>query len=74
MSQPSRPSDYQPEGAIAHEYLTAEQVSHLTGFSSKSLEAMRHTHRGPPFFKVGKRVRYRAADVRAWMEAGGPVV
>ncbi len=52
------------------EYLTAEQVAQMTGFSSKSLEAYRAKRQGPPFLKVGHSVRYRADDVRAWMEAG----
>ena len=55
---------------VAREYLTSEQVSHLTGFSPKALEAMRHHRKGPQFLKVGKRVRYRLVDVRAWMEGG----
>ncbi|MEL6587922.1 MAG: helix-turn-helix domain-containing protein [Pseudomonadota bacterium] len=51
------------------EYLTAEQVAQMTGFSTKSLEAYRAKRQGPPFLKVGHSVRYRADDVRAWMEA-----
>ena len=52
------------------EYLTAEQVAQMTGFSTKSLEAYRAKRQGPPFLKVGHSVRYRADDVRVWMEAG----
>lgn len=52
------------------EYLTADQVAQMTGFSTKSLEAYRAKRQGPPFLKVGHSVRYRADDVRAWMEAG----
>ena len=58
---------------INPEYLTANQVAQMTGFSQKALEAYRSQRVGPPFLKVGKNVRYRAADVRAWIEAGGPV-
>lgn len=56
---------------VAPEYLTAEQVAQMTGFSTKALEAYRAKRVGPPFLKVGHSVRYRAADVRAWVEAGG---
>lgn len=56
---------------VAPEYLTAEQVAQMTGFSTKALEAYRAKRLGPPFLKVGHSVRYRAADVRAWVEAGG---
>lgn len=52
------------------EYLTAGQVAQMTGFSTKSLEAYRAKRQGPPFLKVGHSVRYRADDVRVWMEAG----
>ncbi len=56
---------------ISPEYLTTQQVAQMTGFSLKSLEAMRHKRNGPPYLKVGARVRYRAEDVRAWIEQGG---
>lgn len=55
------------------EYLTSQQVASLTGFSLKALEAMRYKRTGPPYFKVGPKVRYRADDVRAWVERGGRV-
>nr|WP_281720180.1 helix-turn-helix domain-containing protein [Nitrosomonas nitrosa] len=56
---------------VAPEYLTTFQVAQLTGFSPKGLENMRARGEGPPFLKVGNSVRYRVADVRAWIEKGG---
>lgn len=56
---------------VTPEYLTAFQVAQLTGFTPKGLETMRAKRVGPPYMKVGNSVRYRAADVRAWMDAGG---
>jgi predicted DNA-binding transcriptional regulator AlpA len=56
---------------IAPEYLTALQVSELTGFSEKGLENMRARGDGPRFLKVGTSVRYRIEDVRTWVENGG---
>jgi predicted DNA-binding transcriptional regulator AlpA len=53
---------------VAPEYLTAQQVAHLTGLSTKALEKYRAKRIGPPFLKIGHNVRYRAEDVRAWME------
>lgn len=50
------------------EYLTTRQVAERTGFSIKALELMRHTRRGPPYFRIGRQIRYSWADVRAWME------
>lgn len=61
----------QGEIPVSPEYLTAFQVAQMTGFSPKGLEGMRAKRIGPAYMKVGNSVRYRAADVRAWMEAGG---
>lgn len=60
-----------PEAAnTTQEYLTAAQVAQMTGFTLKALEAKRSRREGPRFFKIGASVRYRAADVRAWIEGG----
>jgi predicted DNA-binding transcriptional regulator AlpA len=58
---------------VAPEYLFPKQVSQLTGISVKTLEGMRGTRTGPPYYKPNGRVRYRLTDVREWMERGGPV-
>ena len=58
---------------IPPEYLNSRQVAQMTGVSVKSLEAMRSMRRGPDYFKIGGRVRYRIQDIRDWIEAGGPV-
>lgn len=56
---------------ITPEYLTAEQVAQMTGFSPKVLEHYRSQRSGPPYLKIGHNVRYRADDVRAWVERDG---
>jgi len=61
----------QAEVPIPAEYLTSRQVGQMAGFSAKALEAMRARREGPIFLKVGNSVRYRVADVRAWIEHGG---
>ena len=58
---------------VPPEYLSPKQVRELTGFSVKTLEAMRGARRGPKYFKPGGRVRYKVEDVREWIERGGPV-
>jgi predicted DNA-binding transcriptional regulator AlpA len=55
---------------VAPEYLSAKQVSQLTSISVKTLEMFRSVRKGPPYFRVGGRIRYRIADVRAWVESG----
>jgi predicted DNA-binding transcriptional regulator AlpA len=58
---------------VAPEYLTAPQAAALTGFTAKALERYRQQpDKGPKFFRVGTSIRYRADDLRAWIEAGGP--
>lgn len=59
---------------IAPEYLSPRQASQLTGISPKTLEAMRGVRKGPPYFKVGGRVRYKVQAVRDFIEAEGPVM
>lgn len=57
----------------APEYLSPRQVSQLTSIPVKTLEAMRGKREGPPYYKVGGRVRYRLQDVRNFIEEGGPI-
>jgi predicted DNA-binding transcriptional regulator AlpA len=38
-----------------------------TGTSARTWEGKRQTGEGPPYIKVGRLVRYRRSDVRAWL-------
>jgi len=58
---------------IAPEYLSPRQVSLLTGIPTKTLEAMRGSRKGPPYYKPGGRIRYKVQDVRDFIERGGPI-
>lgn len=58
---------------VIPEYLSPRQASQLTSIPIKTLEAMRGTRKGPPYYKVGGRVRYRLQDVRDFIEEGGPI-
>lgn len=50
--------------------LTPDQVAAALGLSHRTLAAWRSTRRNPlPWVKVGSRVRYRKADVDAWLES-----
>ena len=55
---------------ITPEYLSADQVAQMTGFSPKWLEARRADRTGPPDIKIGHNVRYCTTDLRAFMAAG----
>ena len=51
--------------------VTPEQAAEILGVSINTLEKWRWTGRyGLPFFKVGSKVRYRADDLKAFMERG----
>lgn len=49
--------------------LTAQEVADFLGVPVATLYSWRHKHEGPRGFRVGRHVRYRAADVEAWLEA-----
>lgn len=51
------------------ELLTPEEFSALTKIPEDTLQDWRTDRTGPPFLKLGRAVRYRRADVRAWLEA-----
>ena len=50
------------------EYLKTAEVAKMTGFSPATLEAFRYKRSGPPFYKQGYNVRYKAEEVRDWVE------
>ncbi|MBN1932312.1 MAG: helix-turn-helix domain-containing protein [Desulfobacterales bacterium] len=50
-------------------YLTEKEVSDLTGFALSTLRNDRHTHKGMPYIKKGRAVRYHMGDVINYMEA-----
>lgn len=50
-------------------YLTEREAAELTRFSPGTLGNMRSLGEGPKFLRVGgKAIRYRRADIIAWME------
>ena len=49
--------------------LSSADVAGLLGVSERTLEFWRYAGKGPAYVKVGKRVRYRLADVEAYLEA-----
>ena len=47
---------------------TSELAAHL-GVPVQTIHDLRHAHRGPRGFRVGRELRYRLSEVRAWVEA-----
>lgn len=51
------------------QYLTPQQAADYLGMSKSFLDKARVHGDGPPYFKIGNRVRYRRDELDAWMEA-----
>jgi predicted DNA-binding transcriptional regulator AlpA len=57
---------------VTPEWLTPAQAGAYCGMTARSLEDLRYRKQGPAFSKVGERiVRYRRADIDAWLLSGG---
>lgn len=50
-------------------YLNEEQYASFRGLSVRSARNERARGEGPPFIRVGRKVFYPVAAVRAWMQA-----
>ena len=55
--------------AITQEFLTDREAAQLLKCSRAALVKFRSERRGPPYVRVGKLVRYRQADLTAWIES-----
>lgn len=53
----------------ADRLLTRDQVESHFGLSRRFLEVAAVRGDGPPMVKINRAVRYRVADIRAWIEA-----
>jgi excisionase family DNA binding protein len=49
-------------------FLTQHEVAELLSLPERTLEDWRLTHTGPPYFKLGRHVRYEVQDVLAWVQ------
>lgn len=45
---------------------TSELAAHL-GVPVQTIHDLRHSHRGPRGFRVGRELRYRLSEVQAWL-------
>lgn len=60
----------QSKGFQKERLLSQQQAAEFLGFSERTLEGWRYRGEGPIHVKVGGRVRYRMADLRAFAEEG----
>lgn len=53
--------------SVNPEYLTEKEVSVRYKWPLPTLRNWRHAHKGPPYIKVGRSIRYKVADVDRFM-------
>ncbi len=53
----------------AQSLLNEHEVAEITGMSVASMRRWRILNRGPRYLKLNAAVRYRIADVSAWLES-----
>lgn len=51
-----------------HQYVDTPQAAAYLGIKVSTMNCWRSRREGPPFCKIGGRVRYRVADLDAWAE------
>ena len=59
---PDRPADHEPE------LLTIVEAAELLRAPVATLRYWRHLGTGPRSFRLGRRVLYRADDLRSWID------
>jgi excisionase family DNA binding protein len=58
------------ETKITSPWLNTEQAADYLGTTRSTLADYRTKKNGPPYYKVGGIIRYKQADLDAWIECG----
>lgn len=53
------------------EYLSSAEIARLTSTSKSFWDMRRHRGLAPQFFRIGRSVRYKVIDIRAFIALGG---
>jgi len=53
---------------ITNRLLTTEEAARLLGCTQAALNKFRMQKTGPPYFRVGRLIRYRRADLSRWLK------
>ena len=51
-------------------WITRDDLSRILGISRSTLDNAAARGYGPPFYRVGRLIRYDATEVQAWIDAG----
>lgn len=62
------PIQHYQEANVPSENMTLDEVATEFKISPATLRYWRHQGTGPKSFKLGRRVRYRRADVEQWIQ------
>ena len=57
-----------PQAGARH--LTQSQAAAYLGFAERTLEAWRNEGTGPSYYRIGRRIRYAAADLDEFLARG----
>jgi excisionase family DNA binding protein len=70
MNRPARRAvnDERSAAAIGERLLSPHEVAAFLGVPLQTIYRWRYRHEGPLGYRVGRHVRYRAADVEQWLE------
>jgi len=49
-------------------YLSSKEVADQLGLHNDTLKAWRARDEGPPYFRMGRAIRYRPEEVEKWLE------
>ena len=64
--QPSPQERAQPRSVDG--YFSPNEVAAFLGVPLQTIYRSRYRHEGPPGYRVGRHLRYRATDVEQWLE------
>lgn len=57
---------------LSHHYLSPEQVAELLpGVTKNTLAMWRYEHKGPRYYKLGRKVVYALDEVEEWIAGSG---
>ena len=57
---------------LNHRFLSPEQVAELLpGVTKNTLAMWRYEHKGPRYYKLGRKVVYALDEVEAWIASSG---
>ena len=62
-------TDQHPDADADLRLLSTRDVSEITGLKEVHLRQLRLNGGGPRFVKIGRLVKYKPADVRAWIDS-----